>query len=210
MIVRQLQVGGMGNYSYIVAAEKGGPCAVIDPGWDVPVLLEELKKGGFTLAAVLLTHGHYDHSQAVPELLQAAPAPLYYDRNDAGLLGFEAVDASPFEGDFTADLGFASARFIHTPGHTAGSCCIQLGNNLFTGDTLFLDACGRTDLPGSDTKAMYRSLLRLAAMDGGLEVWPGHAYSEQAHLPMADVAANNPCIKAARRGEDDFLFMMGF
>ena len=209
MKLRQYQLGPMANFTYAVAGKKGGDCVVIDPGWDVPALLDKLKDDSLKPCAVLLTHGHYDHSQGVRELLEAHPVPLYYEKSDAQLVGFQSLHDSTFSGDAEFDLGPFKVFFLHTPGHTPGSCCINIGKNLFTGDTLFLDACGRTDLPGGDPKAMRRSLVRLAGLHDDLDIWPGHAYSADTHLRLHDVLASNPYIKAAKRGEEDFLLLTG-
>ena len=207
MILRQLSLGPMANHTYIVCEKKGGRCVVIDPGWEIPKLLDKMKNDSFELCAVLLKHGHYDHSQGAQELLAAFPVPLYYEKSDANLVGFESPCDRTFSGDAEFDLGPFKAVFLHTPGHTPGGCCINIGNNLFTGDTLFLDACGRTDLPGSDPRAMRRSLVRLAGLQEDLVVWPGHAYSGDTHLRLKDVVASNFYVKAAKRGEEDFLLL---
>jgi len=210
MRLRQLQLGPMANYTYVVGEKKGGRCVIIDPGWDIPEILHKLKVGSFkTVSAILLTHGHYDHSQAVRELLETCPAPLYYEKSDAPLLGFQTAYDRTFEGDFEFDAGPFKVWFLHTPGHSPGSCCINIGEHLFTGDTLFFDACGRTDLPYSDPLDMRRSLVRLANLHDDLNVWPGHAYSQSTHLRLCDVVESNPYVKAAKRGVDDFLLLTG-
>ena len=163
---------------------------VIDPGDDAPQLIVRLRELGATVVAYLLTHGHVDHLTALAELDAAFPAPIHVhpldsawcfsDRN--GLPGFYAAPPKPtssivpvVEG---AVLELAGARWfvIETPGHTPGGICWRLEDDraLFSGDTLFLGTAGRTDLPGGDSRALTRSLRKLAALPDDLTVYPGH------------------------------------
>ena len=100
-------------------------------------------------------------------------------------------------------VGSVGVRLLHTPGHTPGSQCFVVGDNLVSGDTLFLDGCGRTDLPGADADAMYTSLQRLASLPGRLRLWPGHHYSADSSAPLEGVKRANPVL--ARLDRDLWL-----
>ena len=156
MKVNVMQVGPIGTNCYILKDETTGKAAVIDPG-DEPVrILAALKEDGAEVTHILLTHGHYDHTTAVPELEKALPQAAIYihhaDANGAGNTLFPLagqVDGLNFydEGDHIP-VGSLDVQVLHTPGHSKGSVTLKVGDVLFTGDTLFCGSCGRTDLRG--------------------------------------------------------------
>jgi glyoxylase-like metal-dependent hydrolase (beta-lactamase superfamily II) len=195
--LRQLAVGPMQNFAYLVGGAASRDCAVIDPGWDVQALLEAAQHDGRVIRAVVLTHGHFDHVGGVKDLLEQAPIPVFAHNGDAVALSktFKAVRA--LEDGGAIDAGGLELRCLHTPGHTPGSQCLLAQGRVFTGDTLFIDCCGRTDLPGSDSEAMHRSLRRLAALPAATVVWPGHDYGSRPSAPMSAVLEMNPYLAAS-------------
>ena len=131
---------------------------------------------------ILLTHGHYDHTTAVPDLIRALPQAEVYihqaDANGAGSqlfpLAGQVADLKYYtEGD-TLTLGSLTIQVLHTPGHSKGSVTLQVGDVLFTGDTLFCGSCGRTDLRGGSYEEIMSSLNRLGQLEGDFHVCPGH------------------------------------
>lgn len=187
MQIRELTVGPVGTCCYILSREGAGECVVIDPGDEASRIREAC--GGMRIAAILLTHGHFDHIAAVSDLLQedtkllihSLDAPLLSDpdRNVSRLFTGKAVTAPPptgfvKEGDVLALAGLEFTVF-HTPGHTPGSVCYRVGDHFFTGDTLFDHGWGRTDLPGGDEHALFASLRRIMPLARTLSVHPGHA-----------------------------------
>ena len=180
MNIKLMQVGPIGTNCYIL--EHDNKIAVIDPGDEAGRILGELKKSDAQVEYILLTHGHYDHTTAVPELHQALPEAKIYihqaDANGAGsrlfplagqvddLLLYDEGDALPL-GDLTIEV-------LHTPGHSPGSVTLKAGDALFTGDTLFAGDCGRTDLRGGSWEEILASLGRLGRLEGNFHVLPGH------------------------------------
>jgi len=195
--VKQLAVGPMQNFAYLAGGSAGRDCAVIDPGWDAASILAAARKDGRTIRAVALTHGHFDHVRGVKDLLEQVPVPVFAHQGDVAALREAFPAVRPLEDGDTVDAGGLELRCLHTPGHTPGSQCLLAQGQLFTGDTLFIDCCGRTDLPGSDPEAMHRSLRRLAALPAATVVWPGHDYGPCPSAPLSAVLGMNPYLAAA-------------
>ena len=180
MKIMQMQVGPIGTNCYIL--EDGGKIAVIDPGDESGRILDELKKSGAQVEYILLTHGHYDHTTAVPELHAALPEAKIYihqaDANGAGSrlfpLAGQVDDLLLYDEGDTLSLASLTIEVLHTPGHSPGSVTLKTGDALFTGDTLFAGDCGRTDLRGGSWEEILASLGRLGGLEGNFHVLPGH------------------------------------
>lgn len=181
MIVKTMPVGPIGTNCYLLGDETAKVCAMVDPGGDPEEILSMIQASGLVLTAILLTHGHYDHTGGVEGLELAFPdTPVYIHQSDA-----QGVDPTLFpplpagqvryygEGD-TVAVGGLTVEVLHTPGHSKGSVVLKVGDVLFTGDTLFQGSCGRTDLPGGSYQEIMTSLARLAALPGDYRVCPGH------------------------------------
>lgn len=182
MKVSVMQVGPIGTNCYFLQDEESGLMAIIDPGDDWERILHQVKKAEGEVKYILLTHGHYDHTTAVPELHKAYPQAKIYihqaDANGAGSRLFHLagqVDGllTYDEGD-TLSLGSLTIEVLHTPGHSKGSVTLKVGDVLFTGDTLFAGSCGRTDLSGGSYEEILDSLKRLGELEGNFHVLPGH------------------------------------
>ena len=180
-----IPVGQLATQCYLVSLPERDDCIVIDPGAEPERIRAALQKK--RLAAILLTHGHFDHIGAVSALMDA-DTPLYIHALDAPMLADpklnlcrmigQTITAPPAnhllqEGDLVQAAGII-LTVLHTPGHTPGSVCYRAGDVLFTGDTLFRHECGRCDLEGGDFSAMLRSLKRLSELEGDYKVLPGH------------------------------------
>ena len=180
MQVKRMQVGPIGTNCYILEDEK--KIAVIDPGDEAERILEVLEETEGTVAYILLTHGHYDHTTAVPELHKALPEAKIYihqaDANGAGSrlfpLAGQVDDLLLYDEGDALPLGSLTIEVLHTPGHSKGSVTLKAGDVLFTGDTLFAGSMGRTDLPGGDEEEIMASLKRLGELEGDFTVCPGH------------------------------------
>ena len=180
MNIKLMQVGPIGTNCYIL--EHDNKIAVIDPGDEAGRILAELKKSDAQVEYILLTHGHYDHTTAVPELHQALPQAKIYihqaDANGAGSrlfpLAGQVDDLLLYDEGDTLPLGSLTIEVLHTPGHSPGSVTLKAGDALFTGDTLFAGDCGRTDLRGGSWEEILVSLGRLGRLEGNYHVLPGH------------------------------------
>lgn len=177
MLIKTLTVGHLGTNCYVVTDEDTLLCAVIDPGDESGTILDYLEDNDLKCKAILLTHGHFDHVGAVRAVMEDTGAELYMHLNDCGEWPnkFDAPENTHFydEGD-SVSIGALTFHVLATPGHTPGGVTLQCEDALFTGDTLFKDSCGRTDLPGGDSSTEARSLRRLAMLEGNFDVYPGH------------------------------------
>ena len=182
MEIKSLQVGPIGTNCYILCDEAEKLCAVIDPGGDASRVAAAVAKTGCAPCAILLTHGHYDHTGGVADLAEKWPGlPVYLNHRDQA--GEDAYLRQLFppipgakdydEGD-TIRIGSLTLTVLATPGHSEGSVTLHCGDVLFCGDTLFAGSCGRTDLPGGNARAMRDSLARLASLKENYQVHPGH------------------------------------
>ncbi len=189
LYVRQLTYGPMKNFIHLVGAEGALEVAVIDPAWNVPALLEEVAREEKRIAAVVLTHSHNDHINGVPELLRSHDVPVYAQRAEIAFnpaLQDFAGALKPVGPGEKAKVGPLELTFVHTPGHTPGSQCLHCGGALFSGDTLFVDHCGRCDFPGSDVAQMFDSLHQvIGALPDETKLYPGHDYGA---VPVSTLA----------------------
>lgn len=182
MKVSVMQVGPIGTNCYFLQDEESGLMAIIDPGDDWERILHQVKKAEGEVKYILLTHGHYDHTTAVPDLVKALPGVQVYihqaDANGAGSqlfpLASQVQDLNNYDEGDTLSLGSLTIEVLHTPGHSKGSVTLKVGDVLFTGDTLFCGSCGRTDLRGGSYEEIMASLKRLGELEGDFHVCPGH------------------------------------
>ena len=182
MKVSVMQVGPIGTNCYFLQDEESGLMAIIDPGDDWERILHQVKKAEGEVKYILLTHGHYDHTTAVPDLVKALPGVQVYihqaDANGAGSqlfpLATQVKDLNNYDEGDTLSLGSLTIEVLHTPGHSKGSVTLKVGDVLFTGDTLFCGSCGRTDLRGGSYEEIMASLKRLGELEGDFHVCPGH------------------------------------
>ncbi len=181
MLIKCLPVGHLMTNCYIVTDETTLECAVIDPGDESNTILYYLEDNHLTCRAILLTHGHYDHTGAVYAVHEETGAPVYMNALDAGTaIAFDSYTFTPPEGTIfykegdEVKVGNLTFRVMETPGHTPGGVTLICGDALFTGDTLFAGSCGRTDFEGGSMEVELQSLAKIAALPGDYEVYPGH------------------------------------
>ena len=203
MKVKLLRVGPLGTNCYILEDDQTNLAAVIDPGDEPELIQEALEKEGVEVRYLLLTHGHYDHTTAVPALHRVYPqADIYIhqaDANGAGSTLFplagEVDDLKLYDEGDVIRLGDHEIQVLHTPGHSPGSVTLKVEDVLFTGDTLFAGSCGRTDLRGGSYEQIMQSLKRLGELKGDFHVCPGH----EATSTLERERRSNPFLMEAMR-----------
>ena len=203
MKVKLLRVGPIGTNCYILEDDQTNLAAVIDPGDEPELIQEALEKEGVEVRYLLLTHGHYDHTTAVPALHRVYPqADIYIhqaDANGAGSTLFplagEVDDLKLYDEGDVIRLGDHEIQVLHTPGHSPGSVPLKVEDVLFTGDTLFAGSCGRTDLRGGSYEQIMQSLKRLGELKGDFHVCPGH----EATSTLERERRSNPFLMEAMR-----------
>lgn len=176
--IRTLPLGDLQTNCYIVSKDESRDCVVIDPGADAYLIEQALQADALRCAAILLTHGHFDHVGAVRELVATAGCAVYL-RPEELTLPPALTDGTLYYSDLypeSRQLTVAGMSFsvLHTPGHTPGSVCLLCEDALFSGDTLFAGSCGRVDFPGGDARQMKASLLQLKTLPDALRIFPGH------------------------------------
>ena len=181
MLIKTIPVGFIEANCYIVSNEETLECVVIDPGDESNTILNYLEDNKLKCRAVLLTHGHYDHTGAALAVAGETGVPIYINEKDCAPKGsYDPMRFSlPEGGRFLSDgdvLELAGMKFeiMETPGHTPGGVTIRCGEALFTGDTLFKGSCGRVDFAGGDMEQELQSLKRICSLPGNYEVYPGH------------------------------------
>ena len=181
MLIKTLPVGQLETNCYVVTDETSMDCAVIDPGDESNAILNYLEEHKMTCRAILITHGHWDHTGAANAIVEETGADLYIHQLDTTSDPMEArykylaSDNTRFydEGD-EIHIGSLVFRVMFTPGHSPGGVTLVCEDAVFCGDTLFRGSCGRTDLPGGDINEELRSILRICKLPGEYDIYPGH------------------------------------
>jgi len=221
LTLRQAQIGPMANFVYFIGDTETHQAAVVDPAWDVDAILGFASKEGYEIDKILITHYHPDHLggsmmgqniQGAADMLGRIKAKVYVNKAEAEgtkrVAGLSDSDLVVVEAGDVFKVGEIPVKFLHTPGHTPGSQCFLVDVHLISGDTLFVNSCGRVDLPGSDPEAMYHSLNHtLKNLDDATVVYPGHAYSSESRTTIADQKRHNMYMRFPTL--DDFLDAMG-
>jgi hydroxyacylglutathione hydrolase len=222
LYLRQAQLGPMANYVYIIGDSQTRKAAVVDPAWDVNALCDYIEKEGYEIDKILLTHYHQDHLggrmmgqsiEGAAEMLERVKTKVYVNKHEAEgvkkVSGLSDSDLVQVDAGDVFKVGDLDVKFLHTPGHTPGSQCFLVAGNLIAGDTLFINSCGRVDLPGSDPAAMYHSLNHtLKNLDDSTVVYPGHAYSNEPSSTIGKQKRTNMYLRFDTL--DDFLDAMGY
>ena len=218
--LQQLALGPMQNFVYLIGDPVARECVVVDPAWDIDAILGAVERSGMRLTGALVTHTHQDHVggslaswgmpgriPGVEELLSTVKAKVHVHKAEREFLRGFGSDLVKVDNHDTLPIGRLTLTFLHTPGHTPGSQCFLVDGRLVSGDTLFINSCGRTDLPGSDPSEMYYSLTqRLGALPDDTILFPGHNYGGESST-IGQEKRRNPTMRFPSLAE--FLRAMG-
>jgi glyoxylase-like metal-dependent hydrolase (beta-lactamase superfamily II) len=194
----------MVNFVYAIGDRDTGDCVLVDPAYDPNGLVDAVEADGMRVVGVLATHYHPDHVggammgfsiEGIAGLLERVSCPIHVQRDEVPWItrttGVTDDHLVAHDSGDVVRVGDLDIELVHTPGHTPGSQCFLVRRRLVAGDTLFLDGCGRTDLPGSDPSAMVESLRRLSKVDDDVMLYPGHRYSVASSAEMGSVKHSN-------------------
>ncbi len=222
LYLRQLEVGPMQNFVYLIGDREKREAVVVDAAWDIDAIIEVAERDEMKIVAGLVTHFHPDHLggsmmgmqiQGAAELISKRPVKIYLHKSEGPyanrIAGLSDSDMVLTEGGDDLRVGDLNVKFLHTPGHTPGSQCFLVDGNLVSGDTLFIGSCGRVDLPGSSAEELFYSLNRtLKALPPETVLYPGHNYADRTTSTIGDEKRRNPYMRFERL--QDFLAIMGY
>jgi glyoxylase-like metal-dependent hydrolase (beta-lactamase superfamily II) len=217
---KQLQLGPMQNYVYLLGDPTTREAAVVDAAWDIDAVIQTAEAEGYRITHDLVTHFHPDHLGGgfmghnvvgAAELVGRLPVRVVLHKAELPFVhritGLSEGDVLAVEGGDEIRVGNLTVKLLHTPGHTPGSQCFLVGNAVVSGDTLFIGSCGRVDLPGSNPEDMYRSLHQvLGGLPDDTLLFPGHNYAAASKSTIGDEKRTNPLMRF--RTMNDFLAVM--
>jgi hydroxyacylglutathione hydrolase len=192
------------NQCYVVTDPRTGGAVAVDPAWEPLRIDGALRRERATLAAVLVTHAHPDHVHLAEALAREHDCPVLMGAREAEFYRFNCRQLRTIRPDDELVIGGLVVRCLWTPGHTCGGVCYWVGDNLFSGDTLFIEGCGACWGGGADPRAMFESLRRLRGLlPADTRIFPGHSFGQPAGLPLSEVLATNVYLQF--RGVDEFV-----
>lgn len=210
----------MANFVYLIGDRSTGECAVIDPAYAVDDIVRVAAEDDMKITDVLATHYHPDHIggsmmghriEGITKMLETGSYRIHVNENEVPWVvrtsGVSENDLIAHSAGDCVQVGDVRIDLVHTPGHTPGSQCFHVRGCLISGDTLFLDGCGRTDLPGSDAEKMYESLQLLDSLPAETIIYPGHRYSVPPSETLAEVRTHNFVLKP--KTKDQWLTIFG-
>jgi hydroxyacylglutathione hydrolase len=188
-LITQIAIRGFDdNFSYFVSDGEGKEIGIVDPG-DIDTLEERIQSQGWIPLLIMLTHSHFDHVQGVVPLVEKYGIPLYMHKNAVGMLETGGAEIVLLEDGDEFAIGKARMQVLHTPGHIDNAVCFLLdgdvGADLITGDTVFVEGCGRANMAGSDVRELYESIQRIKKLPDDTKIYPGHDYGSK---PVSDIA----------------------
>jgi hydroxyacylglutathione hydrolase len=216
---KQIEIGPMQNYVYLIGSTETREAAVVDAAWNIDEIVRIAAQDEMEITHALVTHTHPDHVgggfagmeiAGVTELLEKCKAKVVVHKAEAEFIkGLSSSDMIKTDNGDKVDVGGVEVQLMHTPGHTPGSQCFLVENRVVSGDTLFIDACGRVDFPGGNPEQMYYSLTqKLMALPDEMILFPGHNYAPLKHATLGEQKKSNPYLKFSSLKQ--FLGAMGY
>jgi len=191
--LHSMELGPMENFVYLVEDVASRRCAVVDPAWEVERIVQRANELDLKITDILLTHSHHDHINGIEGVLEQASAEVHLLNPEYEFWQHELDKPSLHHGGDEIRLGESTILIHHTPGHTPGSACYQLGNEIITGDTLFVFGCGRCDFHGGSPEDMFVTLRNMKErLPADMLIHPGHNYSVQATSTLGEEFDGNP------------------
>ena len=202
MIVHQIPVGSMQNFTYVVEDEETSDAIIIDPSWDLDEIMRTIQKNNLKVKYIVNTHHHFDHTMGNDTMKTQTGATIVQYKDSTIKHDLKVSDGEKIK------FGNSELTVIHTPGHSKDSMCLVGDGKIFSGDTLFVGTCGRVDLPGGDARELYHSLVDvLRKMDDNLLMYPGHNYGSTPTSTLGMQKKMNFVMQP--RTEAEFLEIMG-
>lgn len=179
--IHSMELGPMENFIYLIHDHASNTAAIVDPAWEVNEMLDFADARDITITDILLTHSHHDHINGLQQTLEHSDAKIHLLKPEAKFWGANLSKPELHHGADQIKVGDSQINILHTPGHTPGSACYHIGNDLIAGDTLFVFGCGRCDLAGGDPEQMFQTLKKMKTeLPASTIIHPGHNYAPQA------------------------------
>lgn len=193
IILHQFELGTWDNFIYFLGDAATKEVVVVDPGWHADKIIEEAEKQDVKIKGILCTHSHPDHVNEVEELLKTHDVPVYMLDKEIDFSNWSCENLERKSAGDSIEVGHVKIDFVHTPGHTPGSTCYHMNNQLITGDIMFVNGCGRCDFVGGDPKTMHATLWNLLdTLPGETIIYPGHNYGPAPSATMESQKTENP------------------
>jgi len=206
LLIKQFEVGPMENFVYFLGDATSREVFVVDPAWEIDTIFKRASEWDLKIIGALISHHHYDHTNGIEELLNRSNVPIYVNKNDLPLVQTQTSVLTPVDHGQKLKAGKVEIELIHTPGHTQGSQCFHVQNSLISGDTLFINGCGRCDFKDSDPEKMYYSLTqKLMRLPNETILYPGHNYAATPSASLEEQKEANPYLRLASQSLNDFL-----
>jgi glyoxylase-like metal-dependent hydrolase (beta-lactamase superfamily II) len=202
LILKQMEIGPAGNFMYLIGDAKTKEIAVVDPAWEAQEILSEAQKDDLKITAVLLTHGHMDHVNALEDVLAQCDVPVYISKHEAPYYTPDHKNIVQTDDRQKIMIGSIEIECLWTPGHTPGCQCFKYKNVLITGDVLFIDGCGRCDLAGGDAGEMYTTLYeKILKLPEDTLLFTGHHYGANPVATLGEQRKTNPYLRCKSKSE---------
>jgi hydroxyacylglutathione hydrolase len=183
-------IGTLEDSIHFIFDHNTKTCAIVDPAWDAPLFIDRIRNKGYTLTDIWLTHWHFDHTNAVDEIVQATGAKITVGVNEVSYLQINSLPET-VENNDTIFIGNTVAKIINTPGHSAGGICYLLDGHIIVGDTLFVYGAGHCSLPGGNINELFHSMQKLKYIDDDVMLHCGHDYGSKINTTMGEQKQGN-------------------